>query len=125
MFKYNPLKNLDYYESTLDKIVETVKVHGTVSSGTESFDLDEGAYHIVTVGGNFILTFSNWPATGKISSITLKLIGAGAYTITWPAAVKWPDGLEPSWSSGIDFAVLFSDDAGVTISGAKTMSDVK
>ena len=61
------------------KVIETVKAHGTVSSGTEDFDLDDGSYHTVTVGGNFTVTFSGWP-TG-LSSATIKLINAGAHTM--------------------------------------------
>jgi len=108
------------------KIIETINAHGTVSSGTEDFDLNDGSYHTVTVGGNFTLTFSNWPASGKVSSIILKLTNAGAFTITWPAAVDWPNGTEPLWtSSGVDFAIFFTDDGGTTIYGDISMQDVK
>ena len=106
------------------KVIETVKNHGTVSTGTEDFDLDEGSYHTVTVGGNFTMTFSNWP-TG-LSSVTIKLINAGAHTITWPAAVDWPAGAEPSWTAaGTDFTSLFSDDGGTIVYGKRTMTDMK
>jgi len=106
------------------KVIETVKNHGTVSTGTEDFDLDEGSYHTITVGGNFTVTFSNWP-TG-LSSVTIKLINAGAHTITWPASVDWPDGTEPAWTaSGTDFVALFSDDGGTIIYGKRSMRDVK
>ena len=98
------------------KLIETIKVHGTVSSGTETFDLDDGTYHTATVGGDFILAFDNWPLNG-LSSITIKFTNAGAHTITWPGAVDW-QGAEPSWSvTGSDFVLFFSDDAGVTIYG--------
>lgn len=111
---------------TFLKIIETVKAHGTVSSGTEVFDLNEGSYHTITVGGDFTLAFSNWPASGKISSVTIKLVNAGAHTITWPAAVDWPGGTEPSWTAvGSDFAIFFSDDAGTTIFGARSIEDAK
>jgi hypothetical protein len=106
------------------KVIETVKAHGTVSSGTESFDLDEGSYHTVTVGGNFAIVFVGWP-TG-LSSATIKLINAGAHTITWPASVDWPYGAEPAWTaSGTDFVSLFSDDGGTIVYGKRTMTDVK
>ena len=106
------------------KVIETVKNHGTISTGTEDFDLDEGSYHTVTVGGNFTMTFSNWP-TG-LSSVTIKLINAGAHTITWPASVDWPDGTEPAWTAaGTDFVALFSDDVGTIVYGKRSMRDVK
>ncbi len=109
-----------------EDFVENVEDHGTVSSGTETFDIEDGTYHIVTVGGDFIAAFLNWPKSGKVSSVTIKLINAGAHTITWPAAVDWAGGAEPSWTaSGTDFALFFSDDKGVTISGVRSMEDVK
>lgn len=109
-----------------EEFVENVEDHGTVSSGTETFDIKDGTYHIVTVGGNFILEFDNWPGSGKVSSITIKLVNAGAHTITWPAAIDWVGGSEPSWTaSGTDFALFFSDDNGTTISGVRSMEDVK
>ena len=69
-------------EVNTDKLVETVKAHGTVSSGTEDFDLDNGSYHTVTVGGDFTITFSNWSAANDVVSITIQLINAGAHTLT-------------------------------------------
>lgn len=105
-------------------IIETVQAHGTVSSGTEDFDLDDGSYHTVTAGGDFTVTMSGWPASGKVASLTLKLTNAGAHTITWPAAVDWPGGTEPSWTAaGVDFAVFWTDDGGTTIYGAMSVED--
>ena len=110
----------------VDNIVETVKEHNTVSSGTEIFDITDGSYHTVTVGGNFTLEFDNWPVSGTLSSVTTMLVNAGAHTITWPAEVDWPDGAEPGWTAaGTDFAVFFSDDGGTIIYGALSMQDVK
>ena len=107
-------------------INETVKEHGTVSSGTEDFDLRDGSYHTVTAGGDFIVTFDNWAISGKLSSITIKLINAGAHTITWPVAVDWPAGSEPSWTAaGTDFAIFYSDDNGTIIYGSRSSADVK
>ena len=113
-------------EVNTDKLVESVKAHGTISTGTEDFDLDDGSYHTVTVGGNFIITLSNWGAANDVVSITIQLINAGAHTLTWPAAVDWPAGTEPSWTSaGTDFVILFSHDSGTTIFGKRSMTDVK
>lgn len=111
---------------TTEEFIEMVKDHGTVSTGTEIFDIKDGTYHIVTVGGDFTIAFDNWPDSGKVSSVTIKFINAGAHTLIWPAAVDWVVGAEPSWTvSGKDFALLFSDDNGTTISGVRSMEDVK
>jgi hypothetical protein len=97
---------------------ELVKAHGTVSSGTEDFDLDDGVYHSVTVGGDFTVTFSNWEASGILSSMTVRLTNAGAHTITWPAAVTWVNGSEPDWAaSGNGFAEFWTEDGGTVVFG--------
>lgn len=109
-----------------EKIIETVNAHGSVSSGTEDFDLNDGTYHTVTATGDFTVTISNFPASGKVSSIVFKLINAGAHTITWPGVVDWPGGVEPSWtSSGTDFALFFTDDGGTIVYGTRSIQDSK
>ncbi len=110
----------------VNNIIENVDIHGTVSSGTEIFDLDDGSYHTATVGGDFTVSFDNWPVSGKLSSITIKLTNAGVHTITWPVSVDWPGGAEPGWTAaGTDFAIFFSDDGGTIIYGAQSLIDIK
>jgi len=102
----------------------TIKAHGTVSSGTETLDFDDGSYHTLTAGGDFTIDFDNWPS-GKMSMITLKITDGGAHTITWPAAMDWPHGIEPLLTaSGTDIMVFFTDDDGTTIYGSISMDDV-
>lgn len=125
-FTYNPFtKSFDRVIGDYIKSNETIKSHGVVSSGTEVFDLDDGSYHTVTVGGSFTLSFDNWASTGVMSAV-VKLTNAGSYTVTWPSSVDWPSGIEPSWTaSGVDFAVFFTDDGGTTIYGGRSLTDVK
>lgn len=112
--------------TVLDKIIETVEAHGNVGSGTEDFDLDDGSYHTVTATGDFIVTFSSWPSGGLVSSITIKLINAGAYTITWPGTVNWPGGVEPAWTAaGTDFVLFWTDDNGTIVYGTRSVQDIK
>lgn len=111
---------------TTENFIEKVEDHGAVSNGTEDFDLSDGTYHKVIVGGDFTVKFSGWPDTGLISSFTLKLTNAGAHTITWPASVDWPGGSEPSWTAaGVDFALFLSDDNGTIVYGGRSWEDVK
>jgi len=127
-FTYNPFTRK--FDRTINgddyvKINETIVSHGVISSGTEIFDLNDGAYHTVTVGGDFTVSFDNWSATGVMSTV-IKFIDPGNYTITWPVTVDWPGGIEPSWTaSGIDFAVFFSDDNGTTIYGGRSLTDMQ
>ena len=125
-FSYNPFtKTFDKIIGGYVKTAELITAHGIVSSGIESFDLNNGSYHTVTVGGNFILEFDNWLTTGVMSTV-IKLTDAGNHTITWPGAVDWPNGIEPTWTtSGTDFAVFFSDDFGTTIYGGRSLTDMK
>lgn len=109
-----------------ENFIEKVKDHGTVSSGTEQFKLSQGTYHEVTVGGDFTVVFTGWPDAGLVSSFTVKLINAGAHTISWPATVDWPGGSEPSWTaSGTDFALFISGDNGAIVYGGRSWEDNK
>lgn len=109
-----------------ENFIEKVKDHGTVSSGTEQFLLSDGTYHIVTVGGDFTMSFSGWPDAGLISSFTIELINAGAHNSPFPAGIKWPGGVEPSWTaSGTDYALILSIDGGTTLRGGRSWEDSK
>jgi hypothetical protein len=104
---------------------ENIKAHGTVSSGTEVFDLNDGTYHTVTAGGNFTVDFSNFPASA-VGSVTMKITNGGAHTVTWDSAIDWPAGSAPALTAaGTDFLIFFSDDGGTTIYGNFSMVDVK
>lgn len=110
-----------------ENFIEKVKNHGTVSSGTEEFKLSDGTYHKVIVGGDFTVEFLGWPDIDLVSSFTIKLINAGAHTISWPASVDWSDsGVEPSWTAaGTDFALFMSDDNGTIVYGGRSWEDNK
>jgi len=52
-----------------------------------------------SASGDVTLTFTA-PAGGGVSHLNIKLVqGATARDITWPAAVKWEDGGEPTWNA--------------------------
>lgn len=89
------------------------------SGATATLDLENGNVFDVTLTANCTFTFSNPPATGKAGSFTLILRqdGTGSRTATWPAAVKWQEGLAPEIStaaSAIDVMTFFTRDAGTT-----------
>jgi hypothetical protein len=65
----------------------------------------------VTLTANCTFTFTapNGPA-----NFMLKLVqgGAGSFTVTWPATVKWPSGVAPVLTTtvgGIDFIAIYYD----------------
>lgn len=87
-------------------------------SGAVTFDLSAGNYFYGTVAGAITsITFSNVPANGVF--FVLELTNGAAYSISWPAAVKWPGGSTPTLqSSGVDVLGFLSRDAGTTIRGS-------
>jgi len=103
----------------LDFAVDEQTVSGTA---TTDIDYELGSYVNLNLAADITtMTLSNPPATG-VGSLRIKITqDSVARTITWPASVKWPGGSAPILSTGagaIDFADLWTDDAGTTWYGA-------
>lgn len=65
------------------------------NSGTaDTIDWSAGSAHKSTLTGNVTYTFSN-PVTGGAYALRV-LTGAGSFTATWPATVKWAGGTAPT-----------------------------
>lgn len=92
-------------------------------SGAVTLDLATSNAFYGTVTGNVTsVTFSNVPAAGVF--FTLELTNGGAFTISWPSAVKWPGGVAPTLtSSGTDVLTFYTRDSGTTIRAAAAMLD--
>jgi len=104
------------------------------SGGTlQTFDYTAGSHQKITATGTFTIASSNWPPTGNLGELLLELVNGGSQTITWPT-VSWikPDGTTTTsiatylaantgrtalQTSGTDFFLLWSRDAGTTIYG--------
>lgn len=81
------------------------------NSGTSlTVDLSTGAAQKITLTGNVTLTLTN-PVTG--GSYVFKIAtGAGSFTVTWPASVKWSGGTAPTITtaaSKVDLINLYWD----------------
>jgi len=90
-------------------------------TGATNLDLSVANYFALTFSGSTTFTFTNVPAAtasgGNVIVCAFRLSGAGgAITLTWPASVKWPGGVQPTWSGSgkTDMTVLCSDDNGTT-----------
>jgi hypothetical protein len=79
------------------------KVGGTMASTTvdngnsgttKTIDLSTGNQQMVTLTGNVTFTLSN-PADSGVYHLLIKS-GAGGFTATWPATVKWSGGTAPT-----------------------------
>ena len=81
--------------------------------------------HKKTVTANTTFTFSTPVANGMSNIVLVKLENAGAYTVTWPAAVKWDGGTAPTLrATGWDFIAFETDNATGTIRGWQVYSGV-
>jgi hypothetical protein len=100
---------------------------GTINSGTVTFAYTDGSHQRLQVGGALTIATSAWPPTGNNGSMMIELVNGGATTITWPT-INWikSDGTTTTTfsangvtlqSSGTDFCVLWTRDAGTTIYG--------
>lgn len=90
------LKENNLTVQTVQNVVEQVQDLGSISSAVA---LNPAAGNIIkaTVAG--AVTFTLNAAETGCRVLTLMLTNAGAYTITWPAAVKWPGGDAPTFEA--------------------------
>jgi hypothetical protein len=94
---------------------------GTTGSVTLDVSLSEN--HRVAPTGNVTLSFTNPLPSGQVSVFSVIVdMGATAYTVTWPASVRWPGGSTPALSgaSKVDLFSFWSRDGGTTWYGAQT-----
>lgn len=78
------------------------------STGTATIDWNEGNNHKTTMTGACTFTFT---APAGPCHVQLKMTAGGTHAPTWPAAVRWPAGTEPSWTAGIDIIGFWYDGA--------------
>jgi len=107
---------------------------GNSSTTAQTMDYTAGSLQKITATGNFTVNApSNWPPSGNYGAILLQAINFGAYTVSWPT-INWvkPDGTTTTsvttwlaaWtgrtafqSSGTDWVILWTTDAGSTVYG--------
>jgi hypothetical protein len=91
----------------------------TISAGSLTLNIENGNVFRVSRNANISsITISNPSGSGNACSFTLIFDANGtSYTITWPAAVKWPAGVAPTittTASRSDMFVFYTDNAGAT-----------
>ena len=108
--------------------VGTVYVNkGTVSTGTVTFDYSQGAHQRLQVGGALTIAVNGWAPTDNNSTLLIELVNGSSAAITWPT-INWvkSDGTTTTsfasngvtlQTSGTDFIVLWTRDAGTTVYG--------
>src|SRR5258708_6381904 len=85
------------YLKNYSEVVNAIGNTGTAAT----IDFSLGNIQTATLNGNCTFSFAGAPATGTSGSITLILTNdsTAGRTTTWPAAVKWPGGTQPSRDS--------------------------
>lgn len=76
--------------ATVSGLREVIFDHGTVVSGSLTYNFYAGSYQIVNLGASLTVAFSNFSSITD-SAITIRLgvvVPNVAYTITWPASVS-------------------------------------
>ena len=82
-----------------------------------AIDCSLGTYFTKTIAGNSTFTFTNAPS-GRAFGFTLELTHTSG-TVTWPAAVKWPNDTAPTLVTGKTHLFTFvTDDTGSRWRGA-------
>jgi len=85
-------------------------------------DCSLGNYFTKTITAPTTWTFTNVPSTAY--GFILVLTNGGSQSVTWPAAVKWPNAVIPSLTvSGVDVLTFITDDSGTTWRGVMSMQN--
>lgn len=114
-------------DTTTGPLRETV-VTASVGTATYTFNLNLGNVWRLTLTGNPTFAFSNPPADGIAQSVTVRVIqdATGSRTITYPASVKWTDGVAPVLGTAagkIDVLSFYTDDGGTTYLGSHSIAN--
>ena len=92
----------------------------TSSAGTATIDCETANVFSITLSEATTFSFTNPPSAGTAYGFTLKIIqdaSASEFGVTFPASVKWANGLTPTISIGanqVDIVAFFSHDGGTT-----------
>lgn len=98
------------------------------ANSTNAFDYTFGSHQSRTLtAGAATITTTNWPPSGNLGQLVIEAINWGTATITWPT-INWikADGTTTTTfsangvslqSSGTDWVILWTRDAGTTIYG--------
>lgn len=96
---------------------------GSIGSA-QTLTLSGASYFSATMVSACTWTFSGAPTSGVGFGFVLELTNGGTGTQTWPASVKWPNGVAPSLTaSGVDVLAFITRDGGTTWRGVLSMAD--
>lgn len=103
-----------------------IATYEAITNQTIDFGAGEPDMVSRTVTGAASWTFTNNPAAGTVACRFLELTNGGLGTQTWPASVKWENGVVPTLTSaGVDILAFYTRDGGVTHRGVVWAKDSK
>ena len=100
------------------KFAETVNEIGSVDAGDSpvSIDMSLGGVHTITIARDVTIQFTNWPSATESCKAEIIMIDGDQHTVTWPAAVIWPNGTAPDLT-GRTRLVFATENNGTSIDG--------
>lgn len=104
------------------EIYDNGSVRGNITAvAALDIDCSLGNYFTKTINANSTFTFSNAPAS-RAYGFLLELTQTSG-TVTWPAAVQWPNGTAPALTTGkVQMFSFITDDGGTTWRGASQVN---
>jgi len=90
----------------------------TLATSSNTINVALANYFVHSPAGTTTYTFEGVPVA-RDSSFVIELANGGSYTITWPAAVKWPANTAPTLTtSGKDLVIFSTANTGSTWRGS-------
>jgi len=90
----------------------------TLATTSNTINVALANYFVHSPAGTTTYVFEGTP-TARDTSFVIELTNGGAYTINWPAAVRWPAGAAPTLtSSGKDLVIFSTANTGSTWRGS-------
>lgn len=100
------------------KVAVSARLDLGAVSGAVNLDVNAFQHYTGTIAGATTFSFINTVGGAVSQGISLLLTNPGAFAITWPASVRWNNGVVPTLSvAGKDRIVFITDDAGATWHG--------
>jgi hypothetical protein len=111
-----------------NRLVQNVYTAGSVGA-TYTVDWSASNFYTLTLTASCALTFTNPPASGKEQTLTIVTTqgGSGSYTLSYPAAVRWANGVAPTLTTTVsyrDVLQFVTYDGGTSYLGRAIWSNV-
>lgn len=98
----------------------------TADGNGVDIDYSAGKHVRLTVTANDQISVANWPDADRIARLTLEIHCTGAFSLDWPAEVKWPAGVAPELTPDeVDVIILTTTTSGSVVYGFPAGIDMR